>query len=437
MTAESKSGFNIHQALEQQLRVEILQSERIRIRLLSILALLVAAAIGVNVIIFKSSNVGLDHDFTASYFAAGALIIFSLREIIIVRIFEKRISAGKDIVNKLRYLNLFFETSIPSLILIILSYYWESVLVLSTPVIFLYLIIVILTTLSLDFKLSLFAGTIAAVEFLVITFFLLSKHNYPAELFMLNEPYIHMGKGLLIFVSGVIAGYVANRIKNKIRKTYQVLWERNRIVNLFGQQVSQEIVDELLSHETELESKRKFVCIMFLDIRGFTQFAESKEPEEIIDYQNKVFGFMIEAITNNHGIINQFLGDGYMATFGAPVSKGNDCRNAFNAALEILEKINRQIADKVIPPMRIGIGLHAGFIVAGNVGTAIRKQYSISGNTVIIASRIEQLNKEFDSQLLISEEVLREIDKNKINYQSLGNVELKGREKPIHIYKIA
>ena len=146
---------------------------------------------------------------------------------------------------------------------------------------------------------------------------------------------------------------------------------------------------------------------------------------------------MIESITENHGIINQFLGDGYMATFGAPISSDNDCQNAVNAALKIIETVNRKSENNEIPNTRIGIGLHAGNVVAGNVGTSIRKQYSITGNTVILSSRIEQLNKEFNSQLLISEEVYNEIDNQNIKAEFIGPIQVKGREHPINIYKLA
>jgi len=175
---------------------------------------------------------------------------------------------------------------------------------------------------------------------------------------------------------------------------------------------------------------------MFLDIRNFTPFAEHKEPEEIIAYQNQIFSFMIEIITKNNGVINQFLGDGYMATFGAPVSKGNDCANAVKAAMEIIETVNMKSEKGEIPHTRIGIGLHAGDIVAGNVGTSIRKQYSISGNTVILASRIEDLTKNFSAQLLVSKEVLDNITIPEVRPEFQGSVMLKGRENPVDIYKL-
>jgi class 3 adenylate cyclase/Tfp pilus assembly protein PilF len=263
---------------------------------------------------------------------------------------------------------------------------------------------------------------------------------------------------IILILALVIAFTTYNRYRLK-KKANILLEEKNRlevenrerVLNMFGQQVSQEIVDELLAEASETTktldelftepsettSKIKYVCVMFLDIRDFTALVEKKEPEEIIAYQNAVFGFMIEIINKHHGVINQFLGDGYMATFGAPASWGNDCQNAVNAAIEIVKKVNEKSGNGEILPTRIGIGLHAGNVVTGNVGTSLRKQYSITGNTVILASRIEQLNKKYNSQLLISEEVLHNIKQDGISSESLGSVEVKGREKPINIYKLS
>jgi class 3 adenylate cyclase/Tfp pilus assembly protein PilF len=260
---------------------------------------------------------------------------------------------------------------------------------------------------------------------------------------------------LILAVVIAIIAYNRYRLKNKANilleeKSRLEVESKERVLNLFGQQVSQEILDELLAETseatktidelftepTDTTSKIKYVCVMFLDIRDFTALVEKKEPEEIIAYQNAVFGFMIEIINKHHGVINQFLGDGYMATFGAPASWSNDCQNAVNAAIEIVKKVNEKSEAGEIPVTRIGIGLHAGNVVTGNVGTSLRKQYSITGNTVILASRIEQLNKKFKSQLLISEEVLHNIKQDGTNPESLGLVEVKGREKPIHLYKL-
>lgn len=371
------------------------------------------------------------------YIIILVLLVFSIREFNISLIIKKLLNKNRQLNKKIRYGNTFVEVSFPTAVLFIISFYWEPVFVLTTPAIILYVLIVLSTILSLDYKLSLFAGAAASIEFILFVFYIQSGNYDKPDLTILNFPDIHIAKGNLIFVSGGIAAFISKRLLDSVNNSYSVLTERNRIANLFGQQISQEIVDELLAYDSELESKRKFVCIMFLDIRDFTPFAEKMEPEEIIEYQNSVFGFMIDIITKHHGVINQFLGDGYMAAFGAPISRENDCDNAIKAALEIIETVNKKSSEEEIKKTRIGIGLHSGFVVTGNVGTSVRKQYSITGNTVILASRIEQLNKTFKTQLLVSEEVLENSDASGFTQKHLGEVQIKGREKPVNIFKLA
>ena len=207
--------------------------------------------------------------------------------------------------------------------------------------------------------------------------------------------------------------------------------EKN-ISNLLKQQVSPEIASALIQDKPQREEQ--YVAVMFLDIRGFTPMAEKLSPEALIEYQNNVFGFMIEIIQERHGNINQFMGDGFMATFGAPVSHGNDSRNAYMAGLDILVEIKRRNEEKLIPYTVLGIGIHAGLVVTGNVGTETRKQYSVTGNTVIIAARVEQLNKVYGSQMIVTEEVFVHIGKKDHDIvPERHEVAVKGRKAPVDI----
>ena len=430
--------FSNSQLIEEALQREILKSEDTRAKLLGIAALIFAFLLSAITFayyqdfikVFNQKPIGI-------YVVVFLFLLLAFREYKISKFLKKMLKKGKTIKPVYRYINLFIETSIPTVMMFIAATVQESNLIILTPAPYIYFVFIILSVLSLDFKLTVFTGLIAAVEYYFLVLYLLNTY-YNAEMgILLNAELFYIGKSIILLVSGGLAGYAADQLRRKITNSFTIISERNKIVNMFGQQVSKEIVDELLSEKESTESKRKFVCIMFLDIRGFTPFSEKREPEEIIKYQNDVFGFMIEIITKNHGIINQFLGDGYMATFGAPVSKGNDCLNAINAATEIIKTVNEKSNSGEIIKTRIGIGLHAGFVVAGNVGTSTRKQYSITGSTVILASRVEQLNKVYDAQLLISEEVLNEIDKSAIEFEFIGPVEVKGRENPINIYKLA
>lgn len=430
--------YSNSQLIEEALQREILKSENARAKLLGISSLIFAFALSTITIfyyqdfirVFNQKPIGI-------YIVVFIFLLVAFREYNISKYLKKMLKKGKVIKPIYRYANLFLETSFPTVMMLIVAVVQESNIIILTPVPYIYFVFIILSILSLDFKLAVFTGLTAAIEYYILVFYLLNNYNNAEMGILLNSQLFYIGKSLILLISGGLAGYAAEQLRRKITNSFTIISERNKIVNMFGQQVSKEIVEELLSEKESTESKRKFVCIMFLDIRGFTPFAEKREPEEIIQYQNDVFGFMIEIITKNHGIINQFLGDGYMATFGAPVSKGNDCLNAINAATEIIKTVNEKSNSGEIIKTRIGIGLHAGFVVAGNVGTSTRKQYSITGSTVILASRVEQLNKVYDSQLLISEEVLNEIDKAAIEFEYIGPIEVKGRENPINIYKLA
>src|SRR5215813_6174376 len=143
------------------------------------------------------------------------------------------------------------------------------------------------------------------------------------------------------------------------------------------------------------------------------------------------------SVTNHHGMVHQLLGNGFMAIFEAPLSFGNDAADAVHAAREIVEHVQQEVAAQRIPPTRLGIGLHAGEVLAGTVGSTVHKEYKVTGDVVNLASRIEQLNKEFDTQLLISETVWHAVRGQGTSAASLGKVPIRGREDAVEIFVLA
>jgi adenylate cyclase len=222
------------------------------------------------------------------------------------------------------------------------------------------------------------------------------------------------------------------QIKSGFLKSIETLEERKQLMNIFGQHVSPEVVDKLLNQNVDIESEIKHVCVMFLDIRNFTSFSENKSPVEVVNFLNTLFEFMIQIVNQNNGIINKFLGDGFMAVFGAPLSNGKDCVNAVQASIEILEKVKEYNETGKILPTKIGIGLHSGDAVTGNVGSNLRKEYTVIGDVVNLASRIEQLTKQYGEQILISEDVL--LKATSFDYREIDTVRVKGRITPVKIY---
>ena len=411
-------------SFETHLSREMVHSERLRVTILAASFALIAVMVAAFTWIFRDSPVPFLRSPDALrgiLQAMGGLIAYELWVRVMLGLMLRR---GKAPPAALRYLNALIETSMPSLLIVLLTREFDPGAALLGPAVFLYAVFIVLSTLRLDFALSAFTGLVAAVQFAALSFHFATGSD--SVFARMSAPNFVLAKATVLLLTGVVAGLVAVQLRRKIRRTFRAVQERERVVSAFGQQVSPQIVDELLKQGPEIASRRSFVCVMFMDIRDFTPLVEGRSPEEIVALQNEVFGVAVEAVNRHHGVINQFLGDGFMATFGAPISSGNDCGNALAAARELISRVKE---------LKIGIGLHAGDVVTGNVGTAERKQYSVTGNVVILASRIEQLNKQFGSQLLVSREVLERCPGEQAT--ALGPVHVKGREQPIEIYKVA
>lgn len=179
---------------------------------------------------------------------------------------------------------------------------------------------------------------------------------------------------------------------------------RDRVTNLFGQHVSPQVVERLLTADADLAGDTHSVAVMFVDIRGFTAAARLRSPPDVVRRLDAAFAVLVDIVDRNGGIVNKFLGDGFLALFGAPLADPAAAQRAVTAAREMLSAMERENAGSDWP-LRLGIGLHLGEVVAGNVGSPRRKEYTVIGDTVNLAARIEALNKEYGSQLLVSEAV--------------------------------
>ena len=350
---------------------------------------------------------------------------------------NKLIKLGKDSIVFLRYLSAFIETSIPTLGMFVSGQFLGPVYGLYTPAIMVYGIFIVLSVLRLDFRLCLFTGAVAAIEYVALAIYTVRDASaLNAEPILVGLPH-HIFKGCLLLGTGIVAGIVTVQIRKRILSSFEMIEERNRISRTFGEYVSPTVVDTLLDLKPDLRSESKNVCVMFLDIRDFTGFAEKRPPEEVVSYLESLFEFMIEIVNRHNGIINKFLGDGFMAVFGAPLSDGHDCANAVQAAQEILSRTNEEVKSGNILATRLGIGLHAGEAVTGSIGSALRKEYTVIGDVVNLAARIEKMNKQFDSQILVSETVSRAASYVIDGAISKGTVQVRGREEGIRIYQLA
>lgn len=326
------------------------------------------------------------------------------------------------------------ETSIPSVFLYNLSQLHSPIHVLSSAMPFLYIFFIILSALFLNVWVCILSGIIATAEYLFIAHLLIDPSVLAHETSIVFSEQQLIARGFSFFIAALAVAFVTYKTKSSLVSAFKSEMEREHIAHVFGRHVSPAVVNMLLSQGSHQGTQSKFVCVLFLDIRNFTSYAESKKPEEVVRYLNDLFGFMIEIINNNHGIINKFLGDGFMAVFGAPISQGGDVDNAVRAAEQILSKIEEEIAEKRIDKTRVGIGLHCGEVVTGNIGDNQRQEYTIIGDVVNLASRLQDLNKEYSSELIISEDVYENLSEPR--GELLGDASVRGRSTLIKIYKL-
>lgn len=429
------------QRFKEEFARELLLSERLRVTILMGVFLFSAAYAALLLLLARGGVLARlpQSDLHIAGVAVAVSLAAVLYEYFMRRFITGRLKQNKPAPAWRWYLNAFIETSIPTLSVYIIGV-GQAVPVsyMMTSFVILYAVFIVLSVLRLDARLSFFTGMVAAVGYAMLALYFLSLTPGDADIdprFLAPASYVT--RAVFFLVVGVGAAFVAREVRRRLFHSFVVLEERNQIRDVFGQQTAPAVVEALLNEGMDMKSQRRQVCIMFLDIRGFTAYSEKRDPEEVVAYLNRLFDFMIDLVNENAGIIHQLLGDGFMAIFGAPLSYPNNRRQAVDASLAILDRVAEEHAAGRIPPTRIGIGLHAGEALTGTVGSSIHKEYKVTGDVVNLAARIEQLNKTYDSQLLISEAVWKEVDLPGLDADGIGAVEVRGRAEPVQIYKLA
>ena len=235
----------------------------------------------------------------------------------------------------------------------------------------------------------------------------------------------------------VLGVTIATRTGRLVRQTAQETLMYQSAKGKLGAYLSAEVADLVLK-ETELRlgGRRQQVAVLFSDLRGFTSYSQSLEPEQIVDQLNNYMSVMVDTIARHGGIVDKFMGDGIMAVFGAPVAEQDDADRAVECAqamMAAIEKHNDHRQQQGLPQLRHGIGVHFGPVVAGNVGTAERAAYTVIGDTVNLASRLEGMTKQLDVEYLVSEETLQACIRNH-ELRRIEEVEVRGREGAVIVY---
>jgi adenylate cyclase len=268
---------------------------------------------------------------------------------------------------------------------------------------------------------------------------LFAANSVAAPLKQVEEAMAAVGRGELDTRCPVVANDEIGAVAEGFNRMLEGLQERERIRETFGRYVTREIRDEILAGRASFEGRLEEVTVLFADLRDFTPWVERTGPREVVHDLNEYFTEMEAAIRAQRGLVLQYIGDEIEAVFGAPLPTPDHADRALAAALAMrtgLARLNERRAAAGKPPLRNGIGIHSGTVLAGSIGSAERTTYALVGDAVNLASRIQGINKELGTEILVSEATRSRL-RTQAALEALPAVRVKGKSVEVSVYRAA
>ena len=286
---------------------------------------------------------------------------------------------------------------------------------------------------AIGMVLSVFFSILNSIHsFVIVNLFLFSTVAFDFWLFVSQQIktsgiFLSLSIILVYSVTTIFRFFTEEKTKKELRST-------------FSKYVSPAIVDELLkeSENLKLGGRRQRMTVFFSDLRGFTTISEKLPPEELVKLLNRYLSPMTEIVFKNKGTLDKYMGDAIMAFFGAPITSPDHAAQACRCALQSLEKLKelqKEFAAEGLPFIDIGIGINTGEMSVGNMGSNIVQSYTVMGDSVNLASRLEGTNKEYGSKVIISEFTYNDV-KEKFTAREIDRVRVKGKNEPIRIFEL-
>jgi len=239
-------------------------------------------------------------------------------------------------------------------------------------------------------------------------------------------------------VEGVKTGDELEQLASGFNTMVDGLQERDKLKTTFGKYMTEAVMEHLMAGKVQLGGETLTATILFSDIRSFTSISEKMDAKALVTLLNEYFTEMVDVVIEEDGVVDKYIGDAIMAVFGAPVTKNDDALHAVRAAVgmrKALAKLNETLKQRGMTPLKTGIGIHTGEVVAGNIGSEKRMEYTVIGDTVNLASRLESSTKELGVAVLISEDTYVLV-KDHIDARAVKEITVKGREKPVMTYEV-
>jgi adenylate cyclase len=254
----------------------------------------------------------------------------------------------------------------------------------------------------------------------------------------LKEFAARLGAGELEVRTDVTGRDVAGSLAASLDAMANGLRERDRVKEVFGRYIATQVSERILNGEVNLGGESRVVTVLFSDIRNFTSMAEQMTPQQVVSFLNAYFSEMVDAVFEHGGVLDKFLGDGLMAVFGSLEDQADHAARAVRAALRmkaLLGKINAERAVAGLAPVAIGIGIHTAEVIVGNIGSSRRLEYTVVGDGVNTSSRVQALNKEFGTTILVTDETYAALG-NAFECRAMPATPLRGKHRPIQCYEV-
>ena len=224
-----------------------------------------------------------------------------------------------------------------------------------------------------------------------------------------------------------------SRIASTVSSFRKSLIEREKVRSLFGKYIPESIAEQMLKEDGALKPQTTEATIFFVDLAGFTAMSERLNPQEIVEVLNDYFSEIVSIIEGHNGVITQFQGDAVLAIFNVPIEDDFHALNAIDTAREIIDVVAKN--EFCGHQLSCRIGITTGDVVAGNVGAKDRLNYTVHGDIVNLAARLEQLNKEFRTKVLIAASTVERV--NNVKFDEIGNISVRGKEEQVIVYTLS
>lgn len=304
---------------------------------------------------------------------------------------------------------------------------------LTGPISYLYAFLIVIAGFLFNPRLAIVASLVAATEYMVM--YALGRGHFaalqtPHDMLHidLSSPIVWFNKGLILIGVGFATAGIAVIARRLLLQTL-------REARLFGQYVSPEIREKIVAGA---EGERVRAVILFSDLRGFSSYSEGRDPEEVVSQLNEYFDRMVGCIRGEGGVVDKFIGDAIMAVFTGATGASDPASAAVGAARQMrreLRLLNERWRERGVEPFDNGIGIHIGDVVQGPIGSVDRKEWTVIGDAVNTAARLESLTRQHDRSIIITDSLHASLEPDtRASFTPLGTTTVKGKHEPLTIY---